>query len=409
MLALVVSCRSAEPGADDSAGANKTGGTAQSAKSSSNPPAPSASPSSSPRVIRAATATDLGPPTVEIVERYTGDPDSGQSTGLRAVGPDGTFVFTTSRPEISERLHQDSLVVSSSPDPSAGTTMTTPKTGSAAQQFTGAAVTDRYVVWQETPSTSIMSASWEMYALDRATGETWVVTKSRSIDGHPPPPPPGFTAPVVVGDRVYWVQPRKGRRRFAADIVGCRISDCRPTVVTRSAAFPSAGSRGLYVIHGEGFDGKHLHHKTLRLSVVNLRSGREETIRTVPAGRRVSIGGFAVSGDRAIWINDRRRADTVDIIDLRTGRATVTVRGKPSRHFPPLYGYPIITPRYAAWAEGSGTAPQEIGGYVLDLKTRKLYTVGNRSGLYDIQGYGDYLMWQEVHRKKAQQVLARFR
>ena len=89
------------------------------------------------------------------------------------------------------------------------------------------------------------------------------------------------------------------------------------------------------------------------------------------------------------WIIDGRPSTTV-IRDMRSGKTTI-VESEPHG----LFGYPVATDSFVAWAEASGTAIADVGGYVFQPDTSALNSLGNTAGLYDISGAGSIIGWQD--------------
>ena len=69
----------------------------------------------------------------------------------------------------------------------------------------------------------------------------------------------------------------------------------------------------------------------------------------------------------------------------------VTVDSEPEGAF----ASPAVTNRFVAWAESSGVAAADVGGYLYDTARDQLYSLGNTAGLYNITAKGDYVAWQD--------------
>jgi hypothetical protein len=141
---------------------------------------------------------------------------------------------------------------------------------------------------------------------------------------------------------------------------------------------------------------------------IDLRTRRAMTLTTVPLDHEQGPGGLAVGGGRVLWII-RGHPSTAVILDMKSSRRTVVQSAAEG-----CFSYPIATNRYMAWAEGNCGATASVGGYLFRLTDQSLWSLGNTSGLYDIEGKGSVVAWQESSAKAAKRtdtgyVIARMR
>jgi hypothetical protein len=110
---------------------------------------------------------------------------------------------------------------------------------------------------------------------------------------------------------------------------------------------------------------------------------------TTVLGPNESPGGLSASNRTLVWIV-AGQPSTVTVRDLDTAQ-DITIESEPEG----LFGYPVAADTYVAWAESSGTATADVGGYLLHTQTGTLNTIGNTAGLYAITGNGDIISWQD--------------
>jgi hypothetical protein len=263
----------------------------------------------------------------------------------------------------------------------------------SAQQVIGADINAAWIVWMETTSAGIDVQPWHLYAYNRRSRTSSELAHSPSVAGLEPPPPPGFTGPLLAGGSVFWAQVggRIGAERV--DVFGCRVSACEPTRYAAGAAFPSISGNHLYVISTDRYAGHRAPTQgassPMTVRKIDLRSRKTSIVTTVSLGPEQSPAGLAVAGHHALWIIGAHPSTAV-ILDLDDQRQR-TVDSESEG----LFGFPIATPTYVAWAESSGTAPADVGGYLLRPSDGSLWSIGNTAGLYDIHGAGSIVAWQD--------------
>ncbi|MBW9207384.1 hypothetical protein KV097_15685 [Mumia sp. zg.B17] len=273
--------------------------------------------------------------------------------------------------------------------------------GRRPRQINGSDLNTRYVVWTEIESVDLGVSPWVLFAYDRKTGMTRKLTEAPKVDGRTPPPPPGYTGPVVAGGRVFWAQVGGKFGAEAVDIWGCEIGNCLPKVVMRGAAFPAVTSTELYGVRSARYEGVRDSRRITSATISKVRFGGGEpaAVKQVPLGEQDTFTGFAASDAGLAWIVGRKKSPEEQRMYL-----TVTEDGNETTFGSSAnggFGYPVMTDRFVAWAETSGNAPGELGGYLYDLESKKLNSIGNTLGLYGIEGGGDLLGWQESETPQA--------
>lgn len=256
------------------------------------------------------------------------------------------------------------------------------------RQIAVADLNRRWAVWQETPSLTLGPDPWVQFAYNRRTGETVELTRAPSIDGGPPPFVPGYTGPVLAGNWVYWVQVSGTFGAERADVYGCLVEECEPRPVMKGAAHPSSDGKYLYAVANQWFEGKHQRGGTTRIQKIPVGSDEVTTVVTVELAKREAVDGLAASADRLVWTVTGRPYRAV-VYDLATGESEEFLAERNGG-----FGYPVAGRTFVAWAESSGSARAQVGGYVW-TEDGGLHSIGNNSGLYGIEAAGDYLYWQD--------------
>lgn len=263
-------------------------------------------------------------------------------------------------------------------------------------QVIGVTVNDDWVVWMESPSTDAVVQPWVMYAYDRSSGATREVTTSLQLaDGTPVLAPPGYTGPTLRGDTVVWAEVGAGGAAPRVDIVSCRVTACTRHVLLRGAAFPALTATGVYAVTSAGYRGQSDTHgkrdfHDLAIERYDFADGQVTTVaKPRMPDAEASITGLAAAGNTIAWTV---RSKTTPEITILSGKSYAQVVGLPHG----LFGYPVATNTFVAWAEDSGLSPKNVGGYVYSLHDHTVHSVGNTSGFYAISAAGRYLTWQET-------------
>ena len=358
---------------------------------------------SGPPPLDAANATPVPSDALDVLAKWPLIED-GQSVGVLALDAAGTMLLSRTPATEEEELTSGELVLR---DPHGQETTFTATPRPRHTQVIDATFNDRYVVWMETASVDITSQQWVLYTYDRADRTVRVLTRSPRRQGRAQPPAPGYTGPVLAGDRVFWAQVDGTPKAPTVDIVGCQVTDCTPEVVIPGAAYPAVADGTVYAVANDRFTGS--------------KVGREMVIEAAPAGggevtQVTSVelsptqfpSGLAAGGAGLVWlIQDSAGADQASV--WFAGEETVrTVESASNGGF----AFPIATQRYVAWAEGTGSA--KVANFVMD-PTGALHTLGTTGGLYGITGAGDIAAWRDlksggsVDRDNIEYLIARLR
>lgn len=113
------------------------------------------------------------------------------------------------------------------------------------QQVIGAAVTSDWVVWQEKPGTSIGVSTWSLYAFDRSTQTTRLVTTAADLAGKPGakliPVAPGGSLPSIVGSSVYLSALDGPSKAAATSVFAIPIAGGEPSVLAEGRGAVASG------------------------------------------------------------------------------------------------------------------------------------------------------------------------
>lgn len=264
---------------------------------------------------------------------------------------------------------------------------------------------ERYVVWMPDTEPDLGVELWELWAFDRQSGSTTRLAKADPLDdGVDPPPPPGYTGPVLLGDRVYWAQVGGAFKDLHVDVYGCAIHDCKPRVVARNAAYPyKVDDHTLAYVQGGQYSRSAGRSTSVTAVVRDMKSGAMQDY-SVGEGVK-SVSGFAASHRYLVWTRplsgkgpqpDRaewliRVSGNRDYVDSRPAQGS--------------FGYPEATDAFVVWGEVSGGSPDQIAGYLVRRGDDTLYKVGNQSGLYGFEVQGKRLLWREASSKQGQDIV----
>ncbi|MDN5896278.1 MAG: hypothetical protein L0H93_19935 [Nocardioides sp.] len=254
---------------------------------------------------------------------------------------------------------------------------------------------DDHVVWMTDTEPDLGVELWELYAHDRASGETTMLAKARLLGGDvAPPPDPGYTDPVLLDEHVYWAQVGGAFKDLHVDIYGCEIADCTPERVARNAAYPyRIDDHTLAYVEGGKFSRKGERSTPVTMVVQDMNTGAVEEYET---GEDVTVvGGFAASHRYLVWTRGLpgkgRQPERAEWLVRDTGERG-HVDSRPRRGG---FGYPEATDTFVVWGEVTGDSPDRIAGYLIRPGDDTLYKVGNSSGLYGFDVDGRRLQWRE--------------
>lgn len=381
VVAAMVACDAAS---QDSARSTPTAATSPSAATSSSHDVPG-EPAS--ETLTVDSAVHLGKDSAEIVGRVPLIQED-LSVGVHAITLQGEVLVVESRRDDDLGITQGVLRLGTPGSMDRALTITTPP-HSEPQQVTGADVSSRHVVWMETPSTELSVQPWVLYAYDRQSQATRQLTHSPLIGGRDPPTVPGYTGPVLSGDRVFWAQVSGQPGAERVSVLGCVVDRCSPRVFAPGAAFPAATAEALFVIASPRYAGDK-RSRSIQLRRIDLDDGKTTTIREIELEGGQAPTGLAADEDRIAWTIADNPTDTISILQFGTGKLTVISSDRQG-----LFGFPVMTGRVLIWAESSGVSPEDVGGYLYDFDAQKLFSVGNTAGLYGVDGNGRYVVWQD--------------
>lgn len=375
-------------GSGCSSGKSKSDEPTPSAESTSSSPATTPTPGETvtptePPVQQAINAEPVPPNALEVRAKLPlveGD----ERASVLAVDEAGTVLRTRSPGDQSLELPKVELALR---DPAGNETKFASPSGPA--QVSGAAFNERYVVWMETPSTDLMTDPWVLYRYDRAEDSVQELAHAPRLGAAPPPPVPGYTGPVLAGDRVFWAQAGGTPKALTSDIMGCQVTDCSPQTVIPGAAYPTAADGKVYAIAHNRFTGGEVEAPQMTIQAVpSTQGGGVVEVKTVELTPTQFPNGLAASDTGLVWlISDSADKDQAHVwyTDAET---VLTVESELSGQF----AYPIAADTYMAWAEGTGTA--DAANFLMD-RSGALYSLGTTGSLYGLDGAGDIVVWRE--------------
>lgn len=254
-------------------------------------------------------------------------------------------------------------------------------------QIIGAAFNDRYAVWMETSSIELGKQAWVLYGYTRADSTVRLLARSRRLGSSPPPAVPGYTGPVLAGDRVFWAQAGGTPRALQSDIMGCQVIECAPQIVMTGAAYPAVANRQVYAVANDRFAGDEVSPEMV-IQSVPAAGGSVSVVRTVELSPTQFPNGLAAGGAGLVWlILDSAGPDQANVWFANTEEVQ-TVESDSNGTF----AFPVAADDYLAWAEGSGSA--EVANFVVDA-TGALYSLGTTGSLYGLLGAGDVVVWRD--------------
>lgn len=323
---------------------------------------------------------------VRVIAELSGTAADGKWQSVAAITPDGRMVLDVMEPATSEELSGDILRLANPRKPAQSDMIPVHPSSSPTQAY-GVQATDSDIVWMTTTSARLESWPWKLWAYNRDSGRVEQLARSAKVNGQDPPQVPGFTGPTAAGESVYWAEYHGEGKQLRVDIMDCQIRDCKPRIVARDAMLPAATRDSLYFVHVSGASGR---------SQVEIRkraeaTGKTTTVSTLGSGTKAIPSGLAASEAVVAWTHRLDNRGAITIRDLRSRKQSVIVSRVGG-----TFGFPIATDRFVAWAEASGSSPDQVGGYLYDLRGGTLYELGNRSGFYSITGAADTVTWQEL-------------
>ncbi|MFC7623905.1 hypothetical protein [Microlunatus sp. GCM10028923] len=186
--------------------------------------------------------------------------ENGDENLMITVGPTGEVLLEEGRRDSSENdvttLRPGQLKIW---DPETGkrTTVRGPDDLHADTQTTYAAMDEKFVVWVETPDTTVGTTTWELYAYDRATKKISKVADSTQTPSHGVGKPEAI--PVLWNGTVFWPEARENPdggdpliNIYRRDLA----SGGKTRVAVRNAMGPAATDGWLYFVDYQPGDKK---------------------------------------------------------------------------------------------------------------------------------------------------------
>ncbi|MEU7981276.1 hypothetical protein AB0B63_22440 [Micromonospora sp. NPDC049081] len=264
--------------------------------------------------------------------------------------------------------------------------------GAARQAIYGDA-DERTVAWLETTSTDMYQMDWRVYGFDRAAGRTVLLGDSAAVSkGRKMPIPPGSSMLSVGTDRVYWTTavPTTGQPEFGAQVLGRSVTGSRAAeVVAERAKLPAAAGSDLYYVRSAdvspGFPAD-------RYEIRKVTGGRDDLLTTGPLAKEQQVTALTAEPGRVAWIVSAPAPEpnaSLFVLDTATGDATEVTLGDDGTSMTLS-----SSPRYVCWSNGSGGG--DAGQYALDVRTQRLWRLGEAPGLSLVFAAGDYLAWSKL-------------
>lgn len=250
-------------------------------------------------------------------------------------------------------------------------------------------VSSEFVTWMEAGGGQIGVTPWTLYAYDRGRGDVLRLSEAPRLGNRKPPSVPGWTGPVIAGEKVFWAQVGGRPRAKSVGIWGCTIRTCEPEEIVDGAAFPGVSGQHLYYVTSEMYRGGD-DVTASALERTDLRTGARQVIRSFSSGVDGVPNGLAAAGAHVVVTMDAPDGGYVLLIDTDT-KERLTIGSSRGERF----GYPRVTERFAVWADGNASPKSRFGGYLWDFRRERLFSVGNTAGLYLLAADGSRLAWQE--------------
>lgn len=312
------------------------------------------------------------------ITTISGDLPGGLHLVVHVVDPEGNLVADVSEPTDTETITPESMVIYR---PGRGIVRYLSHGSGppgAVRQVTSAVATRRWVVWTETPSTSLAVDPWTLFSFDLLTGTLRrIATAPRMSDGTVPAAP-GYTRPSLAADaRVYLtVVEQTGPGKYQTFVESVPVDGSGPLRREASGIAPSASGMDL-VWQGGPTDHLVFWHR-------DLATGHDTRLFDETGTSCHSFYGLGTAGGVVGWLLQCKGADLVQI--WAGGQPLATIRD-PGHNL----GYLRVTSRYVGFAP-----TRQSGQYrqiLYDVRRQKLLSIGHGSVSGDMPGNGPYLMW----------------
>ncbi|WP_408898542.1 hypothetical protein ACJ5H2_05375 [Nocardioides sp. R1-1] len=392
LLLLATACSEAKPGRSHDATPGTGGPTETASPGSSARAEPSedqavaCSLDTATDARPAAENDDLGPP---VVARTSAD--DGSALVVRGVLSAGRLLASASTGDSGDQLGTPRLGVLS---PSGFAALRYDPSPSRGHQITAAEAQGSTTTWVETTSMDLFNFDWKIYAADLERPGRRLLADSDTVYGtRPLSPVYGQTIPTVAGDSVYWAATPPGADRSDGVIWRAGLDDASIEAVSRGV-MPSGAGRSLYFVRRTGDGAQIVRRDTAKgaewvVSTVDSADG--EVTRLAASTRLVAWVVARPQGDAALYIHQRQAGELCRIALHQRGPETMVMSA--AGHF-------------LAW--GNGSVDGDAGEYLLDMRSRGLWRLGEASG-YSVGYVGPgAVAWARLPEDAAQPQAAQF-
>ena len=329
---------------------------------------------------------------------YTVDPhgSSGGRVGVRAIRDDGSAViFNSPRPASGELIAQSQVGIQTVQS----RTWLEPQTGSQPRQDAYAAAHGQSFVWLETKSTDLFYLDWKVFAANAGQrqptllGDSFALTRTDKI-----PPPPGVKVLTTDGVHAWWTMTHQTGRKspeWGARIMVRDLAGREPlTTAVEKAKLPAATGGGIAYVRSKDVDpGVPATRYDIRL-----RQGGADTL--VTSGALIKdeqVSTMCASDTLLAWAvrstyeapeNAKAGAPLgrLHVMDLAT-KVQQTIQLDDDAGSLDL----SCGDTFVAWGNGAGNG--DPGQYAFDLRSGKLWKLGESPGISIVYAAGAMLGW----------------
>lgn len=360
-----------------------------------------------PVIALSSRATSKSP----LVHGVLGEPvparyDSGIVAGS---GPDGSFLIAYSPLPPDEEIDFDNLVTYQSglgqlgPDGSMEWLIPPPAEAVPGPGITEATADEHWVVWLENDSSYLDSWPYRMWARPRAGGPALLLSESEPLaDGRHVAPPGFMRDPLILGQRVFWV-----------DVLPNAAGDLDTAVV--STRLDGSEEPRVEVASAWGLQ-PDLCAPTGELAMYYLLGGYD--VDDPPSVHRRAVGpGGDERSDTIVWQDDRPESNTAGDVaacgttsavlretpesestdDFTTWIEITTARGTRSYVWPEGSGSSLtsltVTPDIVAWAAFNGEF--EGSRYIYSVSSDQIYQLPTDPGLSRLYASASSVHWHQ--------------
>lgn len=327
---------------------------------------------------------------------YTVDPHgkSGARVGVRAIRDDGSTVIVNSPLAApGEFLTQSQVGIQRNQS----RTWFAPQIISQPRQAIQVATHGESVVWLETKSTDLFYQDWKMYAARVGQRQPTLLADSFDLlKTDQIPYPPGVKITTTNGVHAWWmmVYPTKTERGWDARIMVRDVAGREPlTVAVDKAKLPAATAGGVAYVRSKDVDPRmpanryeiRLHHADADTLIASGPLAKEEQVSTICASD--TLLAWAVRSPSAPRENPAALTrGSLHVMTLAT-KVQRTIKLDD-----PAWGLSLgCGETFIAWGNGSGNG--DPGQYVFDVRTNKIWKLGELRGISAVLVSGTMLAW----------------